>query len=37
MAKEKYLNPLKFKQNITRRDLTEQKIYETIKSYNTAD
>jgi hypothetical protein len=34
---EKQLNPLKFKQNVTRRDLTEQRITDSILSYNTAD
>jgi MOSC domain-containing protein YiiM len=37
VLKEKIMNPLKFKKNITRRDLTEQKISESVQKFNTAD
>ena len=35
--KERILNPLKFKKNITRRDLTEQRISESVMQFNSAD
>lgn len=37
MFKERILNPLKFKKNITRRDLTEQRISESVMQFNSAD
>ena len=35
--RERILNPLKFKQNITRRDLTEQRISQSVLQYNSTD
>ena len=35
--KERILNPLKFKQNVTRRDLTEQRISQSVLNYNSTD
>ena len=35
--KERFLNPIKFKKNITRRDITEQRITDSVKQFNSAD
>ena len=37
LMKDKIMNPLKFKATITRRDITEQKITDSIKQFNSAD
>ncbi len=37
LKKEKIFNPLKFKKNVTRRDLTEQRITTSVMQFNSAD